>query len=282
LGSFLDLEFQILTMKRIHSVFARLAFFAAIGLFFSCEREIDIQLNDAEPRIVIEGWITDMPGPYDFRVSRSAPYLGDGSDELVSGARLIVRDDMGNVDSLIEVKPGWYQTTHIQGQTMHTYVVEALVDGTTYRATNYMPRINDILATGFSYNDTMAFGAGYYVGLLAQEPSGVGDFYQFRFWRNDSLFHGLSDLLVTDDVLVDGQLSPFLFPYPNEIGDTIVVEVRSLSASSYDFYVTLFQQGSGSGGPFASAPDNLLTNFDNGAVGWFGAAGARRDTVIIQ
>jgi hypothetical protein len=253
-----------------------------MGILASCEREIDITLDNVAPRIVVEGWITDLPGPYDFKVSRTAPYLGDGADDLVGGAKLVIKDDLGTIDTLVELRPGWYQTTHIQGEMMHNYVLEVVVDGKKYTASNYMPRINDILATGYEYNDTLAFGVGYYVGLLAQEPAGVGDFYQFRYWRNDSLFNSISDLLITDDRLVDGQLSPFLFPYPNEIGDTIVVEVRSLSAKSYDFLVTLFQQGAGVGGPFASAPDNLATNFDNGALGWFGAAASRRDTLIIQ
>src|SRR3989338_6190244 len=104
--------------------------------------------------------------------------------------------------------------------------------------------------------------------MLAQEPAGIGDYYRFRYWRNDTAFNSIADLLVTDDHLVDGQLSPFLFPYPNRLGDTVVVEVRSLSAKSYDFYVTIYQQGTGAGGPFASVPNNLATNFDNGACGW--------------
>ncbi|MBK9448557.1 MAG: DUF4249 domain-containing protein [Bacteroidetes bacterium] len=252
------------------------------AMLVACEQKIDLQLNDADPKIVIEGWITDQPGPYDFKVSRSSPYLGDGAESHVTGAQLILRDDLGNVDTLVETGPGWYQTTDFQGQREHNYFLDVTVEGQKYSATNYLPRINPLLGTGYEYNDTMVFGAGYYVGLLAQEPAGRGDFYQFRFTRNDTVFNSIADLLVSDDAFVDGQLSPFLFPYPNRLGDSIVVEVRAVSAKTYDFFVTLFQQGTGSGGPFASVPDNLATNFDNGAVGWFGAAAVVNDSLVIQ
>lgn len=247
-----------------------------------CEKEIDIELKESDPKVVIEGWVTDQPGPYPFKVTKTGAYLGDGAETMVSGAILVLSDDMGVADTLVETRPGWYESGHIQGIVEHTYTLDAMVDGVHYKATNYLPRINPILAVGYEYNDTMVFGAGYYVGLLALEPAGLGDYYQFKYWRNDTAFNSISDLIVTDDHLVDGQLSPFLYPYPNRLGDTVVVEVRTLSLQSYDFYLTVFSQGAGAGGPFASVPENLATNFDNGAFGWFGAAGVRRDTIVIQ
>jgi hypothetical protein len=247
-----------------------------------CEQKVDIKLNETDARVVIEGWVTDEPGPYDIKISKTGAYLGTGEEVLVSGAFVVLKDDMGNVDTLVEQRAGWYQTTHLQGQQQHNYFLEATVEGTTYKASNYLARINPILASGYEYNDSMIFGAGYYVGLVAEEPLGIGDFYQFRFWRNDTAFNSVSDLLVTDDRYVDGQVSPFLFPYPCALGDTVVIEVRSLSQASYDFYITLLQQGAGVGGPFASVPDNLTTNFDNGGLGWFGATAQRRDTLVIQ
>lgn len=257
-----------------------LAFLLGLSMM-SCEQKIDIKLNETEPRVIIEGWVSDMPGPYTFKLAHSASYLGDGKERPISDAVMILSDDQGNRDTLQEQAPGWYTSTHIQGQQQHNYFLEVQTGGKVYSARDYLPRVNGIAASGYEYNDTLIFGEGYYVGILAQEPAGIGDFYQFRYWRNDSLFNGINDLIVSDDRLVDGQLSPFLFPYPNELGDTVVVEIRAISQQSYDFFLTFYQQASG-GSPFGSAPDNLKTNFDNGALGWFGAAAVVRDTLIIQ
>ncbi|HHG84236.1 MAG TPA: DUF4249 family protein [Bacteroidetes bacterium] len=99
-------------------------------------------------------------------------------------------------------------------------------------------------------------------------------------YRNDSLFNAPTDLLVSDDRLLDGQIAPFLYPYPHEVGDTIIVEARGISNLTYDYFITFFQQLTG-GGPFGSPPENVITNFDNGGLGFFGTASVVRDTLII-
>lgn len=252
------------------------------GGLFSCETDLPLDLSESEPRVVVEGWITDLPGPYLIKVSYTTAYLGESPDVPISGATVIARDDIGGVDTLEEIRAGYYQTGHLQGQQLHTYTLDVTVDGTTYSAQNYLPRLGPILGSDFEYCDTCVFGEGYYVGIVAQEPAGIGDFYSFRIYRNDSLFNEPFDNFVTDDRLVDGQLSPFLYPYPHEEGDTIVAEVRGISLLSYDYFLTVFQQVSGGGSPFGSPPDNLLTNFNNNGLGFFGTASVARDTLIIM
>ncbi|MEM0998772.1 MAG: DUF4249 family protein [Bacteroidota bacterium] len=251
-----------------------------IGLL-ACEEEIALDLQLNEPTVVIEGWITDEPGPYQFKVSQTSDYLGTSPEDLLSGAELVVRDDLGNADTLVEVRPGYYETNGLQGEQFRSYTVEATVSGATYSASNFLPRIGPIVGSGSLYCDTCVFGEGYYVGFLAQEPAGIGDYYLFRLTVNDSLYDSPFDFFVTDDRLVDGQLSPYQYPYPLEAGDTVVVEVRGISQLSYDHYITVFQQLSSGGGPFGAPPDNLLSNFDNGALGFFGTASVVKDTVII-
>lgn len=266
--------------RRLTYTFSLFALLALL-LYPGCEREIDVNLKDTDPRIVFEGWITDQPGPYEIKITRTTTYLGNTPEDLVVGATVVVKDDKGSVDTLEDMGNGIYRTGHLQGQQLTNYTMEAVVDGETYTAQNYLPRITPLLAIWSRYDDTLIFGEGYYVNILAQEPAGEGDFYQFRIWRNDSLFSSVSDLLVGDDRLVDGALAPFIYPYPHEVGDTIVTEVRGISNFTYDYFITLFQQASTGGGPFGSPPENLLTNIDNGGLGFFGTAASTRDTLII-
>ncbi|MEM7038594.1 MAG: DUF4249 domain-containing protein [Bacteroidota bacterium] len=272
--------------KYIQYLLKPLKFGAALLLLMfsttACEQEIDLELTESEPRLVIEGWVSTLPGPYEFRVSRSVGFLGNEPQELVSGAVIVVSDDMGNADTLEEGSPGFYYTGHLRGAQNHQYFVEVQEGGQTYKASNWMPRIGEIDSSWVTYEPDFVFGEGYYVNLQAFEPAGVGDFYQFRLWQNDSLFSAPGDLLVTDDRFVDGQLSPFLFPSPMEEGDTVVAEVRGISNLTYDYFITLFQQASGSGGPFGAPPENLLTNWDNGALGFFGCGAAQRDTLVVE
>lgn len=43
-------------------------------LFASCEKEVDLDLNNKSGTLVIEGNITDRPGPYYVRIIRSVPF----------------------------------------------------------------------------------------------------------------------------------------------------------------------------------------------------------------
>lgn len=252
------------------------------GLWMTgCEEQIDIDLEEGQQEVVIEGWVTTANEPYVFKVTRSMNFFGDPEEIPISGAQLVVKDDMGVVDTLEEVQPGHYQTGHLIGQTEHNYSLEAEVEGQSYTADNYLPRIGPVVALFSQYSDTIIFGEGHYVFLVAQEPPGIGDYYQFRVSLNDSLFDGVGDILVTDDRFVDGQLSPFMYPYPFESGDTVSVEIRAISNLSYDYYITYFQQATGGGSPFGSPPANLITNISNPGLGFFGTAALVRDTIII-
>ena len=255
----------------------------AIGLLGAgCEVPIDVKLEEGQQKVVIESWITDLNEPRIVRITRTTPFTGDPAPVYVSGAEVVLSDASGQRDTLFEIRPGYYESTEFMTQQQMDYTLEVMVDGQTYTGHNRIPRINPLAQTSYFYSDTIVFGPGYYVGILAPEPPGRGDFYQFRLYRNDSLFNSSFDIIVIDDRFADGQLSPFMYPYPHELGDTVVVEVRAITNLGYDYLLTLQQQSSGGGGPFGSPPDNIVTNWDNGALGFFGTAAVVKDTIVIQ
>jgi len=43
----------------------------SIVLLTSCQKVIDVNLNDSDPHYIIEGNVTDQAGPYTVRISRS-------------------------------------------------------------------------------------------------------------------------------------------------------------------------------------------------------------------
>lgn len=251
-------------------------------LLFGCEQEIFLELEESDRKVVIEGWLTNLDEPSRFSVGYSGSFFDAEEMERIPGARIVIRDEAGNAHTLQEVEPGIHETVGFQAAVEQNYTVEAEVLGTVYTATNYMPRINPINFARPLYSDTIIFGEGYYVFMSATEPAGIGDFYQFRIYQNDSLFDSPTDILISDDRLVDGQESFFLYPYPFEEGDTIVAEVRGISELTYSYYISYIQQANGGGGPFGSPPANLITNWDKGALGFFGTAATARDTVIME
>jgi Domain of unknown function (DUF4249) len=282
LGSLCYLEFSLLiVMKKTYIIFALMLLSFSL-VVTSCEKEITLDLNQEAPRLVFEGWITSGAGPYEIKVTRTANVFSNDNYGQVTGANIIVTDDAGNIDTLVETSPGHYFTTTLQGQVGRTYTMTAVVDDETFVASCIMPRVNAIEGMfAFEQDSTYTFGAGTYVLSVATEPSGLGDYYLFRFYRNDTLYDDASDYLLFEDRFVDGQQVPFPWPYQVETGDTAVAEIRSITKDAYEFYYTFVQSQFGSGGPFGAPADNLLGNVSNDGLGFFGAYGLARDTLII-
>src|SRR5690554_906724 len=102
-------------MKKIFAIL-----FSTI-LLYSCEKEIDLDLNNSDPQIIIEGSITDAPGPYYVRISKSVNFDEPNSYPPVSGAYVTISDNEGNTDVLTEIEEGLYQTNTIVGAPGNTY-----------------------------------------------------------------------------------------------------------------------------------------------------------------
>lgn len=267
-------------MKKLYTTL----FVLAAALFLaSCEKEINLDLNESDPQIVIEGWVSDQPGPYEIKITQSTNYFDNEAIPGVSGASVIIRDDMGTADTLSEIQPGLYRTSTLQGQIGHNYSLTVVIGDQTYEASSYLPRIGPIDTSFSIYSPQTGFlDEGYYIVSAANEPAGQGDFYRFRFYQNDSLYDGAFDYFLTDDRFVDGQLATVQFPYTVELGDTCIIEIQSLTNQAYDFYLSLFSELTSAGSPFGAPPANLTGNISNKALGFFGAMSIERDTVIVQ
>lgn len=88
--------------------------------------------------VVVEGMITDRPGPYTVNLS----YSNDVDEPLsfvnkIQQASVVLFDDHGYTEALREVAPGTYQTraNGIQGIVGHQYhIVITLLDGSIYES----------------------------------------------------------------------------------------------------------------------------------------------------
>ena len=98
-------------------------------MFNSCIEPFRPELNksDLESQLVVEGTITDEPGPFKVRLTRSASvYTGqDIRFESVSDADVHISDDKGNDFHLYQGYNGWYETldTCLQGIPGNTYTL---------------------------------------------------------------------------------------------------------------------------------------------------------------
>src|SRR5687767_13594216 len=95
----------------------------------SCQKVVDIDLNESNPVLVIEGNISDQPGPHIIKLTKTVNFDDPNNFPGVSGAVVTLSDDAGNSQILTETSPGIYQTTPSAGQPGSLYKLKVLHDG---------------------------------------------------------------------------------------------------------------------------------------------------------
>ncbi len=109
--------------------------FLLLFLAISCLEPYYPEINDYIDLPVIEGTITNEPGPYSVRLSRSTAILGM-EIKPISQAVVKIMDDAGNEETLRETVPGTYVTKAggIQGVTGRSYKIVVTTRGKTYES----------------------------------------------------------------------------------------------------------------------------------------------------
>ncbi|MEY3405401.1 MAG: hypothetical protein RL161_831 [Bacteroidota bacterium] len=110
---------------------------ALMILAVSCISPIEFKVPGSLPLLVVDGMITNDPGPYTVKLFKSF-VIDDRYENPVTefGAEVILHDDDGNQEAFVEVDRGVYQTRGVmQGQVGKSYYITIkTVDGKQYES----------------------------------------------------------------------------------------------------------------------------------------------------
>jgi hypothetical protein len=270
-------------MKINKKQFLLLAIAITSPLLLSCEDVINIDLNNVEPRLVIEGVISDQPGQSRFEISKTVDFFNPSIFPSVSGAEVIVADNLGNIDTLHESQPGVYTATSLIGVTGRTYIANVTIDSVTYSASSQMEHTIAIDSMKTEYQPGGGFGSeedeGYKLLVYFSDRPNIDDWARIRIVKNDSL---LSGYFLYDDQFSDGNSIEYeYFERVFAESDTLKVEILSMDEPVYDYFYSLYSVVAGTDGSEPQlAPANPNTNWSNDALGYFGAFAVSADTII--
>ncbi len=252
---------------------------AALLIFSSCQKVITIDLNKTNPQLVVDGQITDQPGPYIVKLTETTDFFTPGAYPQIKGAIVTITDLQGITETLQNMDNGTYQTAKLSGTPGHTYVLNISYGGKSYTATSSMPMPVDI--------DSMTYGwdlsgrrprltlHGYFT-----DPQGINNYYRMHFLRNDSLMDSSNFLIYSDDK-VDGKQAVINYRRGINIGDSITLQLMCIDKGVYDFYRTA-NDILGRSQITSAAPSNPLSNMSAGAVGCFTAYTIRQKKILLQ
>jgi hypothetical protein len=180
-------------------------------LFFGCKEEFDLRLPDMAPKLVVEGIVTNGPGPHYVRLTLSqSAFLDYTYDSIYGGgyhfnpildAKLIISDNLGTSDTLIPCKDtfyvhhswtydsitfhndsslvfyptahlyGYFQTNSIIGIPGNTYYLKVLWNGVEYNSSCFMPPLPKIDSVTYDFT---------------RGAPGKSDFYIPKIWFKDN------------------------------------------------------------------------------------------------
>lgn len=242
----------------------------------SCEDAIDLDLGNPVSQVVIDAVINQTTDTQWIYVSKSVAYLNNGQAQGHLVDSLGILDTLNFVFHKFQMKEsGKYffvppaANTFQFGQTyqllifdkQNTYVSESKLNA---------PTSIDSLTVKYEKNGPFGGSEGNYITLWSKDKVGVGDYYWFKLYRNDSLQSKASDIRIAIDNSTtpggngDGDL--FIIPIrqnfssrPYLKNETARIEILSITPEMY-LYLNLINTQLQNVGLFAVPPTNVPTN----------------------
>lgn len=252
-----------------------------IIVFASCTKVIDVDLNEANPVVVIEANYTAEDSTVRVSVTETSNFFSNEEEPTINNAVVTITDQNGSSQQVPFVADGNYVLTNYIPQFGTTYTMTVLANGVTYTATCKLN--NPISQNGIIYEylepGPFSGDGGYLVAVSYQDPAAEGDYTAIYVTKNDTLYKELGEITLNDDVFTNGNLviRP-LFVDLFELGDTIELELRTIDKKVYDYYTELISLTN----PNSAAPANPTYQWENRALGYFSAHGSSRQTTVIQ
>ncbi|AWH86144.1 DUF4249 domain-containing protein [Flavobacterium album] len=249
-----------------------------ITLLASCEHVVDVDLDTAPPRLVVDAsinWEKDTDGSQQtIRLTTTAPYY-QNEVPPASGATVFITNTSGNVFNFIE-DPGTgnYNCIDFVPQIGETYVLTINYQGQTYTATDKLYATPDIAYTtqdneGGFFNDSVE------VRFFFMDNGSEDNFYIYRF---DTDLMPYPDYDAIDDEFFQGNEMFGIYDHEDfEPGDVLKIRLYGVSQRYYNYMDQLIDiaEGGAGSGPFQTVPANVRGNIvnqaspDNYALGYF-------------
>jgi len=250
----------------------------------ACTESIDINLNEGENnRLVVAGEITNEPGPYSVRLTRSTSYFYNQPAPAELGAHITISDGTQTFVLTDDDNDGTYWTdSSALGVPGRTYTLDIrLANGETYTASDYMPIPNRFDTIYYEYINE-EYGVTlpeyhYFFYASFTEQKGVDDCYLIYVYFNDSCYNSKFEDIkwafagsrydgigLFEDVQICDANEDSIPKKPEARFDLF-----SVSSEYHHFIKEISDETFGNATILQGPPANIYTNVSNGAIGFF-------------
>lgn len=254
------------------------------GLVLSCTEVINIDLNQSESQIVVQGIIPES-GYAELKLTQTVNMEDINENPPVENAEVLLSDQHGTSEKLVESSPGIYRSKLITGLPGVKYNLQINSGGKLLKSSDIMPlpvRMNSVVVRKMSFTGSGFGNMQDSLPLLEvlvnfDDPAETLNYYRFIEYRNGKFANEYID----SDKFNNGKtVRKFLFSFDRIMlpGDTLTIEMQSISKNIFDYYFSFSNMG---GGPSSGSPANPKTNIEGGKLGYFSACSTQKLSVIL-
>jgi Domain of unknown function (DUF4249) len=269
-----------------------------IGLM-GCIDEVKFTSENYKPKLIVDGSISNAPGPYKIMIFSSKEYTGDGQTVPLNVSQVAIVEENGKSFNLNAIDAGIYETDSIalRGQVGKSYYVKIrTLDGREYQSKpeRILPPVPiDTYRIDFSSN--ISEQRPFKLSIITKDPIEKGNLYKWRWSHYDTTnackvviprqegggttklinpccekcwdYEPCKDCLyIGSDAFTNGKTITTevgYFPFESRKHYFIVLEQFSISPEYYQFWKITQSQISNSGGIFDNAPAQAQGNLYN-------------------
>ncbi len=286
-------------------------FVVVISIFFSCEKNIDLNLKSTEPLLVVDAQIEDSQPPV-VVLTKSLSVFSTINAQIIADAFVHNADVYVSNGTLthklreypIALAPGYTAyfytndllnpATSFVGQLNNGYSLKIISEGKEYTANTFIPtnalRLDSIWVKPIPFNPDTSKRQLYF---RATDPVGLGNSGRYFTKRNEEPFLP-GENSVFDDQIIDGTTFNSQIPLGIDrnnrpkrdtnflnVGDTVTLKWCNISRPSYTFWNTWEFAAQSIGNPFAQ-PNKVLGNISNAALGAFCGYAVKTKKIVVR
>jgi len=263
--------------------------FLLLTLILGCEDQINPELPAAPDILVVDAFLDNTDSVQSIRLSWSRPYFDNQLASGVDGAQINVERSDGKILQFIGSGAGIYQWDPLAdgplGDIGDSFELRVLWEEMELTATSKLKRVPEIDSVTFRFEEEdFIFPDSYFAEFWSRDLIGPGDTYWIKSYKNGQFLNQPNEINLAFDAgfseggNVDGlifippirdTINPFeededdSFLSPFEDGDSVYVEIYSITRETFDFLSNVRIQTDRPGGfaeLFATPLSNVRSN----------------------
>ncbi|MGI9525485.1 MAG: DUF4249 domain-containing protein [Weeksellaceae bacterium] len=234
-----------------------------------CESDIEIEVDDAQIKPVVEAKLSNHEGDARVTLFYSQNLMDETDRKPISDAKVTIIDLENNTRyDLLEKNDGMYENYLLKGSMNHTYKLEILLpNGETLTSLGTMPMLTPLDDIHYELADDVLQDDDDDDNLYKITPDftdipNIKNYYQLEIIKNR---HNKKGVNVFKDLGFDGLANTQQIYLEAKILDTLSITLHNIDEHSYNYIyaiANIINQGSGS-------PTNPVSNIEGDALGYF-------------